>query len=118
MGLVTVTLLKEAKNILFFQIRGIFMYLNAYHKGQFSHQTGQKIYLRLNIDKYQFFSEEWDLLGFRVSTKGVKPRAQKLEAMKKLEPPSDVTGIRLFLYLTGYYRSFYHNYSKLAEPLT
>ena len=76
-----------------------------------------KFNLRLNIDKSQFFSEECDLLGFRVSTKGVKPQAQKLEAIKKLEPPSDVTGIRSFLGLTGYYRGFYHNYAKLAEPL-
>ena len=42
----------------------------------------------------------------------------KLEALVKMPPPEDVTGVRKFLGFVGYYRKFIPRYSDMARPLT
>ncbi|GJX02386.1 putative reverse transcriptase domain-containing protein [Tanacetum coccineum] len=42
----------------------------------------------------------------------------KVESVKNWKTPKSPTEIRLFLGLTGYYRRFIENFSKIAKPLT
>ena len=43
---------------------------------------------------------------------------EKLEALVKMPPPEDVTGVRKFLGFVGYYHKFIPRYSDVARPLT
>jgi LPS O-antigen subunit length determinant protein (WzzB/FepE family) len=42
----------------------------------------------------------------------------KVESVTKWEQPLNVTDIRSFLGLAGYYRKFIENFSKIAKPMT
>ena len=53
-----------------------------------------------------------------ISAKGVSVDPQKIEAIVNLKPPTNVTEIRSFLGLVGYYRKFVEGFSKLVAPLT
>ena len=53
-----------------------------------------------------------------ISAEGVYVDPQKIEAIVNWKPPMNVTKIRSFLDLAGYYRKFVEGFSKLATPLT
>ena len=53
-----------------------------------------------------------------ILAKGVSVDPQKIEAIVNWKPPTNVTEIRSFLGLAGYYRKFVEGFSKLAAPLT
>ena len=57
-------------------------------------------------------------LGHVISVEGVSVDRQKIEAIVNWKPPTNVTEIRSFLGLAGYYRKFVEGFSKLAAPLT
>jgi len=42
----------------------------------------------------------------------------KVEAVKRMQPPKTKKDMRTFLGLTGYYRRFIPNYASIAAPLT
>ena len=42
----------------------------------------------------------------------------KIEAVSEWQQPKNVTDIRSFLGLAGYYRRFIENFSKIAKPMT
>ena len=62
--------------------------------------------------------KEVKFLSHVVSEKGVAVDHAKIEVVKKWEPPKNVTEVRSFLGLAGYYRRFVEGFSKLAMPLT
>ena len=57
-------------------------------------------------------------LGHYISWSGLEPVPEKLEDLKKMPPPTDITGVRKFLGFLGYYRKFIPQYSDIAKPLT
>ena len=42
----------------------------------------------------------------------------KIEAVTEWQQPKNITDIRSFLGLAGYYRRFIENFSKIAKPMT
>ena len=42
----------------------------------------------------------------------------KIEAIQKLIPPQDKTGIRHIIGLAGFYRHFINNFAEITQPLT
>ena len=42
----------------------------------------------------------------------------KIEAVTEWQQPRNITDIRSFLGLAGYYRRFIENFSKIAKPMT
>ena len=56
------------------------------------------------------------LLGYVISADGVFAQPLKMEAVRALNTPINVTELRHFLGMTGYYRQLIANYAQLALP--
>jgi len=61
---------------------------------------------------------ELNYLGHVVTSEGVKPDPEKVKAIKNFPIPKNTTDVKSFLGLTGYYRKFIPQFSKIAKPLT
>ena len=72
--------------------------------------------LKIKLSKCSFFKRKLIFLGHEISEQGIKPNPMKIEAIIKMKPPVDLTGLRRFLGLTSYYRRFIKDYAKIAEP--
>ncbi|TYK23312.1 peroxidase 64 [Cucumis melo var. makuwa] len=56
--------------------------------------------------------------GHQISNKRVEVDEDKIKSMVNWPQPKDITGLRGFLGLTGYYRRFVKGYGEIAAPLT
>ena len=74
--------------------------------------------LYAKFSKCQFWLDSVTFLGHVISAEGVYVDPQNIEAIVNWKPPTNVTEIRSFLGLAGYYRKFVEGFSKLAAPLT
>ena len=77
-----------------------------------------KFNLKLKASKCFFCKKSVEYLGHVVSKHGIQVDQKKVRAAQDLKPPQNVTEVKSFLGLTGYYRRFIRNYAKIAEPLT
>ncbi|KAL2240185.1 UNVERIFIED_CONTAM: Retrovirus-related Pol polyprotein from transposon [Sesamum indicum] len=68
------------------------------------------------FSKCEFWMEEIAFLGHVVSKEGVQPDPAKVKAILEWEPPKNVSEIRSFLGLAGYYRRF--SFEELNKRLT
>jgi hypothetical protein len=68
--------------------------------------------------KCDFRLEEVAFLGHVLTAEGVAVDLAKIEVVKEWEQPRNMTDIRSFLELAGYYRRFIENFSKIAKPMT
>ena len=76
----------------------------------------KKLYAKLN--KCDFWLKEVSFLCHIVSTEGIKVDPTKIKAVVNLKPPRNVTEVRSFLGLAGYYRRFVRGFFVIASPLT
>ena len=56
-------------------------------------------------------------MGHIISDRGVEPDPGKIKAANEFPRPTGVRNVREFLGLTGFYRRFIKDYSKIAKPL-
>ena len=77
----------------------------------------RKAGLKLNLEKCQFWMQRLPFLGHIITPQGIGPDPGKVEAIKKLIPPRNVSQLRSFLGLARYYRKFIRNFSEIARPL-
>ncbi|GJZ41120.1 putative reverse transcriptase domain-containing protein, partial [Tanacetum coccineum] len=76
----------------------------------------EKLYAKFS--KCKFLLKEVQFLGHVVNRDGIHVDPSKVESVKNWKTPELSTEIRSFLGLTGYYRRFIKNFSKIAKPLT
>ena len=57
-------------------------------------------------------------LGHVISGEGIAVDPTKVQSVTEWFAPTSVGEIRSFLGLTGYYRRFIENFSKIAKPMT
>ena len=76
----------------------------------------KKLYAKLS--KCDFWLNEVSFLGHIVSAEGIRVDPTKIEAVVNWKPPRNVTEVRSFLDLAGYYRRFVRGFSVIASPLT
>ncbi|XP_019103885.1 uncharacterized mitochondrial protein AtMg00860-like [Beta vulgaris subsp. vulgaris] len=70
------------------------------------------------LSKCEFWLKEVAFLGHVINKEGVKMDHAKIKVVFEWESPKNVTEVRSFLGLAGYYRSFVQDFSNIAEPLT
>ena len=70
------------------------------------------------LSKCQFWLDRVAFLGHVISAEGVSVEPQKIEAVVNWKPPKNVSEVRSFLGLAGYYRKFVERFSKITTPLT
>ena len=97
-----------------------------YSQLEWEHEYHLRIVLQLlrdhqlytKLSKCEFWIIEVRFLGHVVSALGVSVDPEKVEAVMSLERPNSVFEIRSFLGLTGYYRRFIKDFSRLAALMT
>ena len=70
------------------------------------------------LSKCQFWLDKVAFLGHVISTDGVSVDPQKIEVMVNWKALKNVSKVRSFLGLAGYYRKFVEGFSKISTPLT
>jgi hypothetical protein len=77
----------------------------------------REVNLKLNSNKCCFAKKAITFLGHMVNKEGIQPDPGKIQAVLHFPPPRNVTNVRSFLGLTGYYRKYVKGYSTVAGPL-
>ncbi|GBG91367.1 hypothetical protein CBR_g52254 [Chara braunii] len=73
---------------------------------------------KANRDKCEFVRQELEYLGHFVTPEGISLLSDKIQAIQEWPEPRNVTDVRSFLGLAGYYQRFIKGYSKIAAHLT
>ncbi|GBG66307.1 hypothetical protein CBR_g58798 [Chara braunii] len=73
---------------------------------------------KANRDKCEFARQELEYLGHYVTSQGIRPLADKIEALRVWPEPTNTTDVRSFMGLAGYYQRFITGYSRIAAPMT
>ena len=74
--------------------------------------------LKLKPTKCSLFQTKVGFLGHEVSEKGISCDPKKIESIQNWPVPADVSEVKSFLGLVGYYRKLIKNFSTVAFPLT
>jgi hypothetical protein len=74
--------------------------------------------LYAKFSKCEFWLERVAFVGHILTAEGVAVDPEKVEAVSNWQRPTNVSEIRSFLGLAGYYRRFIEGFSKIARPMT
>jgi hypothetical protein len=69
------------------------------------------------LSKCSFYQSRIHYLGHVISDEGIAMDPANVEAIMEWLAPTNVTEVRSFMGLAGYYRRFFEGFSKIANPI-
>ena len=95
-----------------------------YSKNEEEHEEHLKLTLQLlrehqlyaNLRKCDSYRDRIQYLGHIILEEGISVDPEKIEAIMNWPTPRNVTDVRSFMGLTGYYRRIIEGFSKVAHP--
>ncbi|GFW83404.1 retrovirus-related Pol polyprotein from transposon 17.6 [Trichonephila clavipes] len=81
-------------------------------------EVAKKYGLEIKFKKCQFLKKKIEFLGHIVESGTIKPSPTKTLAVRKFPEPTTIKQVQSFLGLTGYFRKYIKDYSKIAKPLS
>ena len=111
------------------QLRGVFVYIDDVLVASPSPEQHEQdlralfVALRrfglvLNVNKCEFGVRQIEFLGHQVSTKGIRPLPDKVDAVRRFERPRSVRALQRFLGLVNFYRRFLPGNATTLRSLT
>jgi hypothetical protein len=97
-----------------------------YSKSEEEHEHHLRMLLKVlrehqlyaKLSKCAFYHNQIHYLGHIISKDGIAVDPEKIEAIREWSMPRNVTKVRPFMGLAGYYRIFIEGFSKIAHPIT
>ena len=74
--------------------------------------------LKVKLSKSDFFKEELEFLGHKIGIHGIRPADEKLSAIDRIKPPTNVREVRSVIGLLGYLNFFIPAYSETIQHMT
>ncbi|XP_029178410.1 uncharacterized protein K02A2.6-like [Nylanderia fulva] len=73
--------------------------------------------VRINLEKSEFFTHEVKYCGYVLREDGIHKEPSKMEAIRSMPRPQNVSGVRAFIGMINYYSRFIKNLSSILRPL-
>ena len=73
--------------------------------------------LKLKPSKCQLLRKSVAFLGHNISSRGISPKMDKIEAVSKWAPPKTAQELQQFLGFASFYRRYIRDFATIAEPL-